>query len=105
MDSGADHMCLFSVVPVRIIVLSGTAFLLIAQSGRLESKVIWTVAGLRVLEHHALRIERLSGDDSQCIISLQVQAVLIHLRDTFHGDRTLAHDDRHAKIILDVIVD
>ncbi len=105
MDSGADHMCLFSVAPVRIIVLSGAAFLLIAQSGCLEGEVIRTVAGLRVLKHHALRIERLSGDDGQCIISLQVQAVLVHLRDTFHCDRTLAHNDRHAQIILNVIVD
>ena len=76
-----------------------------AHRRRLEGKVIRAVPGLCPLEHDTLRVEGLTGHYRQSIISLQIQTVLIDLRDTLHRDRALAHHDAHVQILLDILVD
>ena len=94
-----------SAVPVRIGVLICIGFLLIAKSGCLEGEIIRAMTRLCVFEHYAFRVEGLPGNNCKRVITFQIQTVLIHLRNTLYGDGALAHDDRHPKIFLDIVID
>ena len=94
-----------SAVPVRIGVLICIGFLLIAKSGCLEGEIIRAMTRLCVFEHYAFRVEGLPGNNCKRVITFQIQTVLIHLRNTLYGDGALAHDDRHPKIFLNIVID
>lgn len=78
---------------------------LVAQGHGREREVLWMMAGLGVLEHDAIVVERVVDNDSNEVVVIEVEKLAVCLACLLGDEGTPARRDPHAKRALDIGID